>query len=211
MLKKIIATFLIATALMFSGCGDEAGEDFLAAQNGIDEGNNGLAIALYGDIAPEKRTDSQNVLLANAYMSEAGFSTLDIITILGDDTSGEDPLTIFASVVTDANATLANIDLAILALEQVTVASEVATIEAVGDNELTLGLAYVVKVSILLADSGSDNAIIATTVNDAFNLILLVGNDDIDADVLAMRQDILDATLETEINAQAIADYRLTL
>ena len=209
MLKKIIATTLVATALMFSGCGDQAGEDFLAAQHSIDEGDYASAIALLEDVNASDRTDAQNVMMANAYMGEAGFTTLDIVTLLATD-SATDPLT----AMIDPNATaeenaakLANIELAIEALQQVTVADgSAATVDELGDNELTLGLAYVAKTSLLLNDPASDDQNVADTVNDAVDFVIAVGNQDIKDSIADMKLESFNVATG-DITASDIAYY----
>lgn len=210
MLKRIMATTLVAMALMFSGCGDEAGEDFLKAQNSIDEGDYSTAIALLAVTPADQRTDSENVLLSNAYMGEAGFSTLDIISMLGDDTSTSDPL----SALIDPNATdaenqekLDNLDLAIEALLEVTVTDGSATTaEELGDNELTLGLAYVAKTSLLLVAPTRDDAAVVDTINDAVTFVVAVGNDDIDESIAEMKLESFGVT-SGDITASDILYY----
>lgn len=222
MLKKIIATSLVATALIFSGCGDEDGEDFLKAQHSIDVGDTSTAIALLEATPAEQRTDAQNVQLGSAYMSEAGYSVLDVVGTMAsgvDDTSGDDALETFKNLMLpdDINktATLESIDAAIDSYKLVVGDSNASSVDDLGDNELSLGLAYMVKVSILLDNNTSTpeaNEDLANTLTDAFYFVAAVGNDDMAADIETMKAEAFfdgdTVAAETgDIDASVIANY----
>jgi len=117
MLKKIIASSLVAATLVLSGCGDSdsAGEDRLAAQHAIDSGDAAKAISLleptaFADLNSTQRTaflasisDTDKMTLASAYMKKADVSIMDIVSKLDTkkDKDGNDVETSFASIAED--------------------------------------------------------------------------------------------------------------
>ena len=214
MLKKIIATSLVAGALLFSGCGDAEGENRLAAQDSIDGGNYSSAISILESKA--NKTDSDNLILASAYMGEAGFSTLDIITSIQNEPTNQsqDDLSAFKESIigdiTDTNATIAHLTKAIDYYEAIVGNdSNASTAEEVSDTQLQLGLAYMVKVSILLDDAGSDDNETATTINDAFEYISNLGTADLSQDIDNMKLEAFGTT--GDIDASMIDVYQTSL
>ena len=214
MLKKIIAISLVAGALLFSGCGDTEGQDRLLAQNSIDQGDYSSAIAALENKVD--KTDSDYIILASAHMGDIGFSTLDIITSIQtvDTNTSQDPLTLFKNSIigdiTDTNATLDSLTTAIDYYKQVVVDdSNISSIEQASDIQLQLGLAYMVKVSILLDDVNSDDNQTATTVNDAFNYISSVGIPDLSQDIDEMKLEAFNTT--GDIDASMIDIYQSSL
>jgi len=92
MLKKIIATSLMTSTLIFSGCGDSEGESRLETQNMLDNGEFiGVITKLEGNAA----TDEEFMALASAYMGKAGYSILEIASAMSKDTpegEADDPM-----------------------------------------------------------------------------------------------------------------------
>ena len=95
MLKKVIATSLIVSTLIFSGCGtDTEGESRLETQNMLDNGNfKGVITKLEGSAS----SNEDYITLASAYMGKAGYSILEIASALSKDTKDtngddEDPM-----------------------------------------------------------------------------------------------------------------------
>jgi len=168
MLKNIIATSLVAATLILSGCGDAEGESRLAAQSAIDSGDFSAAIANLE--AKPARTDSDNLTLASAYMGEAGFSFVDVISLMGSDTdpssgsaSGFEG---FAKQIDDKKTpeTLANIDKAIAAYSAIStvtadapsrVQERAVATTSKGDAALFLGIAYLTKATVVMSYLGN--------------------------------------------------------
>ena len=214
MLKNIIATSLVAATLMFSGCGDTEGETRLSAQTAIDSGNFALAISAIE--AKTDKSDSDNLILASAHMGEAGFTLVDIVNSLQVQAANpsDDALTTFRnsilSGVTDTSATLTNLTKAIQYYEAVVgTDSNASNVEELSDTQLQLGLAHMVKISILISDVGSDNAEVASSANDAFNYISSVGTADIKEDIESMKLEAFGTN--AEITPALIANYKSTL
>jgi hypothetical protein len=77
MIKKILATSLVVSSLIFSGCGGNSeGEDALATQQMLD---NGDFIGVIAKLESRASSPSDYLTLAAAYMGKAGFSISSII------------------------------------------------------------------------------------------------------------------------------------
>ncbi len=89
MYKKILVSSVVATLLIFSGCGtDSEGEQRLSTQHMLDKGDyTGVINTLESKI---NKSDGENFKLASAYMGVAGLSFVDIITMMGDIEEEED-------------------------------------------------------------------------------------------------------------------------
>ncbi len=209
MLKKIIATTLVATALMFSGCGetDSVGDSQLSAQIAIDGGDYAAAISALEAKAASQRTDDDNLLLASAYMGKAGFSLTDIIIDIQASTSttaSTDNLTAFKDSVIGGGVSstqLADIETAITYYEQIdgitTLAPSLATAADYGvdDTKLKLGLAYIIKFMIVLNETSNpptaaDLTALSGIANDAFNFILRAAPTDLKSNVQDVKNDV---------------------
>ena len=192
MLKKIIATGLVAIALMFSGCGetDKNGADKLAAQNAIDKGNpsDAINIILGGrslSTALASMNDDDKMTLASAYMSNAGFGMTDIVSIaLSEDTNTTSAFDSFKTKVSanSSTASLGNVNNAIACYKAISTTtnapSKAATIPSVSDEDLKLALATLVKAVLLYNKKitatytlSQSNTEIAGFINEVFTLL----------------------------------------
>ena len=199
MLKKIIATTLIAIALMFSGCGDSEGEDRLKAQYALDQGNPQAAIDLLK--SKNNLSEDEKILLASAYMGRAGFTMIDITVAFveaSDGADADDFNNLVNALLSKATSTAAT-DLSLAIDTFLTVDPRT------DDTDLKLALVYVVKVAVLL-DSGATDNELATTANDGFDLALVVVPDDIKQDVIDVKNEI-DTDLDGNITATEIGLY----
>lgn len=167
MLKNILATALLAMTLMFSGCGDEAGEDRLAAQNAIDRGNPQDAINILEGLT--NPTADETALLADAYAGRAGFSVTDItLSIMDASTGTEDDLKNLAeSLLAQASDT---------AVADLTLATETYMLinPRTDDQNLKLALTYVVLLGVQLTDTNVTSAELVDTANLGFDIIASV-------------------------------------
>lgn len=199
MLKKIIATTLIAIALMFSGCGDPEGEDRLEAQYALDQGDPQVAINLLE--SKDNLSEDEKILLASAYMGRAGFTMIDITVAFVEASEGADAddfNNLVNALLSKATSTAAT-DLSLAIDTFLTVDPRT------DDTDLKLALVYVVKVAVLLDSGASDNEL-ATTANDGFDLALVVVPDDIKQDVIDVKNEI-DTDLDGNITATEIGLY----
>ena len=199
MLKKIIATTLIAIALMFSGCGDSEGEDRLKAQYALDQGDPQVAINLLE--SKDNLSEDEKILLASAYMGRAGFTMIDITVAFveaSDGADADDFNNLVNALLSKATSTAAT-DLSLAIDTFLTVDPRT------DDTDLKLALVYVVKVAVLL-DSGATDNELATTANDGFDLALVVVPDDIKQDVIDVKNEI-DTDLDGNITATEIGLY----
>ena len=210
MLKRIIATTLVATALMFSGCGDGAGEDRLEAQDAIDKGNPGVAIGLLADkLANGTATNDEKALLADAYASNAGFSITDITTsfMAASDGTGDGLQNLNDSLlanVTDVNASLADLDLSIDAYLAIPVA------ERTDDQNFKLGLTYTVKLALLIdtTDANDPAAVteLAATAAAGFDTIATILPPEMETSVADVKSSI-DANFDGTISDAEMQAY----
>lgn len=186
MIKKVLTVSAVTAMLLFTGCSNDA-EDQMGLQQDLDSGNNASVIATLE--AKTDRTDSDNLMLASAFMDEAGLSVVDILGMVSS--TEEDADVSFASFVGDITAekdadTLDNLQKAIdyyqeigsiaELLGDVTAAPSLATSleDATSDINsiaLYLGLAYITKVSTVMSylgdvvkweDEGTDANMMAT-------------------------------------------------
>lgn len=200
MLKKIMATTLIAIALMFSGCGDPDGEDRLEALYAIDQGNNQIAISLLE--SKSNLTEDEKILLASAYMGRAGFTMIDITIAFTEASEGsnvDDFNNLIDSLLSKKTST---------AVEDLTLAIDtfLEVDPRTDDTDLKLALTYVVKVAVLLDDNATNDEL-AVTANDGFDLALSVVPVDIKQDVVDIKNEI-DKDSDGNISAVEIALYR---
>ncbi|MDF1877376.1 hypothetical protein JHD47_06055 [Sulfurimonas sp. SAG-AH-194-L11] len=122
MIKKAFITSLVATTLLFTGCGDEAseGEDALVTQQLLDKGEFSSVIAR---IEPTASTSEDYLTLAAAYMGKAGFGLSKIIGIVATSataTGGNE----FSSFIDSASANstptaLNDLDIAVVYYQKV--------------------------------------------------------------------------------------------
>jgi len=161
MIKNVLAVSAVTAMLLLSGCSNDA-EDKMGLQQDLDNGNNGSVISALED--KETRTDSENLMLASAYMDEAGLSVIDLIGLVSDgEGSG------FASFVKSINEektpeTLDNLQKAIDYYNEIlnppvakapSMASSSDGLDDAGTIELYLGLAYITKVSTVMSYMGN--------------------------------------------------------
>ena len=86
MLKRIVASTLVWSALLLSGCGDNDGEEFVQMQQDLDKGNYEAIIKKYEGVAS---TDEEYMALAAAYMQKAGLGLADLMVVIADSTEDE--------------------------------------------------------------------------------------------------------------------------
>ena len=174
MLKRILATTLVATALLFSGCGDEAGADRLEAQNAIDTGNPGAAIGLLADkLANGTATNDEKGLLADAYASQAGFTITDIAIGLmeaSDGTGGPNAFVNLADTLY-AQASSTSIDDLTSAIDAYEL---IAPAERTDDQNFKLGLIYITKMTLLVKQPSPDTTVVANTAIAGFDTIVSI-------------------------------------
>ena len=83
MIKKIVATSLVAATLIFSGCGDGSdGENRLETQQMLDNADYAGVIA---KLESSASSNEDYLALATAYMGKAGYSLLSIISAITAD------------------------------------------------------------------------------------------------------------------------------
>jgi hypothetical protein len=87
MLKNIVMSSLLATALLFSGCGDNEAEGVVQVQQDLDKGNYEAIIAKYEGLAS---TNEEYMALAAAYMQRAGLGLADLMVVIADSSDDED-------------------------------------------------------------------------------------------------------------------------
>jgi len=108
MIKKILAGSLFTAMLLFSGCGDSEGEDYLAIQQMLDKGDYAGVIA-----ALEGSADSNDdyIALGSAYMGKAGVSFSRIISAMASDNENDDAFAAFVKSIADVSTPTAIADL----------------------------------------------------------------------------------------------------
>ena len=160
MVKKILATSLVVAVLVLSGCGNSDAESRLKAQQALDEGDYSTAIASLE--SKTLKTDEDNMLLASSYMGKAGFSLSDTISIVGKNTT-TDAFASFSSNVSDGKnpGSLDDLQQAIFYYGSIAGATNKASsrassnsVTAVGDRDLFLGLANLMKATVSLSYLG---------------------------------------------------------
>lgn len=83
MIKSIINSGILTAALLFSACGsDNEAEERLETQQMLDDGDYEAVIAKLEGSADSKE---DYLTLASAYMGRAGFSLLDVVSVLSDE------------------------------------------------------------------------------------------------------------------------------
>ena len=87
MLKKIVTSALLCSALLLSGCGDNEAEDVLQTEQDIDKGNYEAIIAKYEGVAS---TNEEYMALAAAYMQKAGLGLADLMVVISESSEDED-------------------------------------------------------------------------------------------------------------------------
>ena len=157
MIKATIGLSLIASLLMLSGCGDNAAESRLKAQQALDKGNYTNAIATLE--AKQNKSSEDKMLLASSYMGEAGFSLTDTVSIVSKSTDvTTDFYANFSKNVADAKdpQTLQNIQKAIAYYNSIGTTQSRANIAdiTIGDRDLYLGLAYLIKATVAVGYLG---------------------------------------------------------
>lgn len=178
MLNKMIAATAVTVALMFSGCGDSAGEDALAVQNSIDTGDASAAIDLLESKA--NRTDDENALLAEAYASNAGYSMIDITIAFIDagesnTTSGEDITDLVISLINksdDKNASINDLNKSITYYESIPNRTD--------DQNFKLSMTYIVQLSLMVDNNSSSTSIVSVATNAFDTLGAVIPADDPD-------------------------------
>jgi len=107
MIKKILASSLVTAMLLFSGCGDSEGEDYLAIQQMLDKGDYAGVIA-----ALEGSADSKDdyIALGAAYMGKAGVSLTTIISAMAAD-GGDDSFAAFVKKIAEESSSTSITDL----------------------------------------------------------------------------------------------------
>ena len=88
MLKKIVTSALLCSALLLSGCGDNEAEDVLQTEQDIDKGNYEAIIAKYDEGVAS--TNEEYMALAAAYMQRAGLGLSDLMLVIADSTEDEE-------------------------------------------------------------------------------------------------------------------------
>jgi len=179
MLKKMISASVVILALMLSGCGtaDSEGESMLAAQNAVDTGDAGTAIAILE--AKTDRTDDENALLAEAYASQAGYSMIDITIAFVDasesNVSSNSTVSLIESLIDQASPTaVADLNQSIAYYESIPVADRTE------DQNFKLGMTYIVLLAVMVDDpsyAGADILPIAQGGFDALGAVVATMND----------------------------------
>jgi hypothetical protein len=100
MIKKILATSLFGLTLVMSGCGDTEGEDRLATQQMLDDGDFTGVISKLESIAS---SDDDYIALGAAYMGKAGLTLTNIVSSMVSATDTNDNA--FAGFVTGISST----------------------------------------------------------------------------------------------------------
>ena len=88
MVKKILMSSFFAAALFLSGCGDSEGEDNLAIQQMLDDGN---YVGVITALENSANSNDDYIALGAAYMGKAGVSLTNIVSAMAssDDTSDD--------------------------------------------------------------------------------------------------------------------------
>lgn len=105
MVRKLLATSLVATALIFSGCGDDEGESRLETQQMLDDGDfKGVIARLETNSTSNINSNDNYLALAAAYMGKGGYTLLDIVGSMIEDEDGnsEEDEDIIASLAENA-------------------------------------------------------------------------------------------------------------
>jgi hypothetical protein len=98
MIKKILATSLFGLTLVMSGCGDTEGEDRLATQQMLDDGDfTGVISKLEGSAVSE----DDYITLGAAYMGKSGLSLINIVSAMVDTNNTNDSA--FSNFVTSVS------------------------------------------------------------------------------------------------------------
>ena len=183
MLKKIIATALVASALMFSGCGEASaeGEALLALEHGNDSGDagaisKGIEYLLNGqdlNTSLQTLTEDEKLTLASSYMSLSGFSMTDIVAIATtqDDNASADQLETFKTKVLaqqgdDALANVTNALACYNSIENAAPALAGPAIPTLSEAAFRRIFALLIKAVLLIVAETPDNAAIATFLNN---------------------------------------------
>jgi hypothetical protein len=211
MLKKIISTLAIATALMFSGCGgDSDGEDRLEALHAIDKGNPESAIALLESKA--NKTNEDYALLGSAYASKAGFTMIDITTAFIDasenETGKDDMVNLVSSLIGKASSSALD-DLK----QSIKYYEDIPSDKRTDDQNFKLGMTYIIQISLMI-DTESKKATpdnvdsILESATSGFKALGTVINSMDDEDLKESYKELEGETAtENQIN-QIITDYK---
>ena len=165
MIKNMITTSLLTATLLLSGCGESETESRLSVQQALDRGDFSSVISSLE--SKEVKTDEDNMVLASAYMGEAGFSFTDTINLLSASTAGEstDGFTNFAESVENIinEDTLNNLQSAIDYYNAIGIntnnapaySSDIPVDDTTyGDRDLFLSFAYLSKASVVMSYLG---------------------------------------------------------
>ncbi|QSZ42959.1 hypothetical protein GJV85_12855 [Sulfurimonas aquatica] len=177
MIKKIVASSLVASALLFSGCGENNAEDRLSAQQALDKGDFSTTISNLE--SKSVKTTEDYMLLASAYMGKAGLSFTDTVALVSNANSTNDNKS-FANYAKEIEKkknpeTLANLQKAISYYEAITGTSVTAApaykasanpSTTTGDRDLFLSLAYMTKATVVLSYLGDVQKLGDTTTDD---------------------------------------------
>jgi hypothetical protein len=167
MVKKVISASLIGAMFLLNSCGDQEAVDRLEAQQSLDKGDYEAAIASLE--SKTNKTDEDKMVLASAYMGKSGFSFSNTLSIVANATSGNENDT-FASFAAEVEAgknsdTLTNLQNALdyyvqVGLSGVSAApayksAALASANDTGDKDLFLGLAYLIKSTVVISYLGN--------------------------------------------------------
>jgi hypothetical protein len=109
MIKKILATSLFGLTLVMSGCGDTEGEDRLATQQMLDNGDfTGVISKLEGSAVSE----DDYITLGAAYMGKSGLSLINIVSaMVSTDNTNDSAFSNFVASISSSSTSTAISDL----------------------------------------------------------------------------------------------------
>ncbi len=109
MIKKILTASLFSAMILLSGCGDSEGEERLAIQQMLDDGD---YVGVISAVEPTADSSEDYIALGAAYMGKAGLSLTDILTALAAASdNGGDSFAEFVSSVANSSTSTALTDL----------------------------------------------------------------------------------------------------
>jgi len=108
MVIKMLISVLLATVLFLSGCGDSEGEDSLAIQQMLDDGDYAGVITALESSAD---SDGDYIALGTAYMGKAGVSLTNIVSAMSSDNVSNDGFASFVNGIADISTPTALTDL----------------------------------------------------------------------------------------------------
>lgn len=166
MIKRILVTSMLSTALFLSGCGDSEGEDRLETQQMLDSGDYAAVIA---KLEASASSTEEYLALAAAYMQRAGLGLADLITVVGDSGEQEgDAFTAFVKSVSAQTSSTALNDMGSATRNYGYVVSD-CTSDSLSDSQkdvcLYVGLAQTMKAATTISYLTGDIALFGANSN----------------------------------------------